>query len=173
MATVKLSCPKCGQHYSVEIDPSLIYDDMDCPKCGGKIPVSANPPAAPDVLFKPGDKPDDQRLKCPKCAFVFSPLFDLESHVGGCDCPNCGSGMPAPLEQYLVNRKPQQPPRTAEKKTYSGPPPAAPFFCFCSVLCFIVADITSINDMVGLSNSLYWSGVSFILLAIYLKIPWK
>ena len=51
MATVKLICPQCGQHYSVDINPSLIYDDMDCPKCGGKIPVSAKQPPAQEVDY--------------------------------------------------------------------------------------------------------------------------
>ncbi|MBP5461714.1 MAG: hypothetical protein J6Y20_06285 [Lachnospiraceae bacterium] len=40
---VKLTCPKCGQHYDVELEPGVIYDDMDCQNCGGKIPVSAAP----------------------------------------------------------------------------------------------------------------------------------
>ena len=175
MASVKLTCPQCGQHYSVEIDPSLIYEDMTCQTCGGKIPVSAAPPA-PDVLFKPGDQPDDKpRLKCPSCGSVFAPPFDLKDHVGGMDCPNCGSGMRAPLEQYDVNRKPQPP--AAEKKPTaqkrSSPPPAATFFCFCSILCFIIGDIAAIQDSPPLANSLYWSGVSFILIAIYNKIQWK
>lgn len=182
MTSVKLTCPQCGQHYSVEIDPSLIYDDMDCPKCGGRIPVSAEPPpvaappAAPDVPFKPGDQPDDKpRLKCPSCGSVFAPTFDLKDHVGGMDCPNCGSGMRAPLEQYLVNRKPE--PAAAKtataKKPVSAPPPAAPFFFCCSMGSFIAADVAAISESPVLANSLYWSGVAFVLLAIYLKIQWK
>ena len=135
MTSVKLTCPQCGQHNSVEIDPSLIYDDMDCPKCGGKIPVSAAPPA-PDVLFKPGDQPDDKpRLKCPSCGSVFAP--------------------------------------PTATKPVSAPPPAAPFFFCCSMGSFIAADVAAICESPVLANSLYWSGVAFVLLAIYLKIQWK
>lgn len=173
MATVKLTCPQCGQHYSVEIDPALRYEDMTCQTCGGKIPVSAAPPA-PDVLFKPGDQPDESpRLKCPSCGFVFAPPFDLKDHVGGMDCPNCGSGLRAPLEQHLANRKPEQPASNPAPENKPSPPPAAAFFFVCSVVSFIAGDIAAIADSVSLSSSLYWSGVSFILMAIYLKIQWK
>lgn len=161
MSSVKLTCPQCGQHYSVEIDPSLTYEDMTCQQCGGKIPVSA----------APGNSP---QLKCPWCQNVFTPLFDLKEHVGGMDCPACGKGMYWPLDQYLVNRKTEP---ASEKKPQAGskssPPPAAAFFFVCSLVSFIAGDIASIFDNVALSSSLYWTGVSFILMAIYLKIQWK
>lgn len=171
MNTVKLTCPQCGQHYSVELDPSMAYDDMDCPQCGGKIPVSAVPPAAP-----PPPEADPNSLLCPICKHVFVPPFDVETHVGGCECPKCGSGLPLPLEKNLVNRMPKPP--AAEKKhpatkPVSSPPPAAPFFFCCSMGSFIAADIAAISESPVLANSLYWSGVAFVLLAIYLKIQWK
>lgn len=171
MNSVKLTCPQCGQHYSVELDPSMAYDDMDCPQCGGKIPVSAVPPAAP-----PPPEADPNSLLCPICKHVFVPPFDVETHVGGCECPKCGSGLPLPLEKNLVNRMPKPP--AAERKhpatkPVSSPPPAAPFFFCCSMGSFIAADIAAICESPVLANSLYWSGVAFVLLAIYLKIQWK
>lgn len=170
MAAVKLTCPQCGQHYSVEIDPALIYDDMTCQQCGGKIPVSANP-QAPQT--EQNEKP--VYLQCPICKTIFAPSFDLKTHIGGTNCPKCGSGLPLPLEKNIVDpsNPPPPPPRTSAKCRTSGPPPAAPFFFVCSFLCFLVGDIAAIADNIPLSNTLYWSGVSFILMAIYLKIPWK
>ena len=184
MATVKLTCPKCGQHYSVEIDPSLPYEDMTCQQCGGKIPISAAPPAP---QTKPGEKP--VHLQCPICKTIFAPPFDLETHIGGTNCPKCGSDLPLPLKKNIVdpdNPPPPPlsasekrsssgppPPNASEKKICSGPPPAATFFFVCSVVSFIAGDIAVIFSNAALSSSLYWSGVSFILMAIYLKIQWK
>ena len=107
MVSVNLKCPKCGQHYNVELEPGEDYDEITCEKCGSKIPYSAQVPSAPST------------------------------------------------------------------RRSSGPPPAAPFFFCCSMGSFIAADVAAISESPVLANSLYWSGVAFVLLAIYLKIQWK
>ena len=174
---VKLTCPQCGQHYSVEIDPSLIYEDMTCQNCGGKIPVSANPPAppaAPDVLFKPGD-PAATVLKCPSCQSTFTPPFDVKEHVGGMDCPICGKGIRAPLENYDVNRKPQQPAKPAPAKpTYNNA--KASFFYGLFVFFFILGNIMALVDdgkYIGFAGYCGGATIIFLLNAIYFKISAK
>lgn len=172
MPTITVTCPSCRRQYKVEIEEGLTYEDMPCPDCGTAIPVA--PAAAVEEEPAPAPETSPDSLRCPSCEHVFTPLFDLESHVGGMDCPNCGSGMPAPLEQYLVNPKPA----TASEKpaapsNANTPPPAATFFFICSVASFIAGDIAAIADSLVLSSSFYWSGVSLILMAIYLKIQWK
>lgn len=158
---VKLSCPSCGQHYDVDLEPGVKYQDMDCRNCGGRIPVSF--PVAPDAV----------RLQCPICKHVFVPPFDLKTHIGGTNCPECGSGLPLPLEKNIVGQAIDD--ETASEPTGSRfkAHPAAYVFFALSLIWFTVGEIAAIWDNPALSNALYWAGVSFILTAIFIKIPAK
>ena len=169
---VKLTCPKCGQHYDVELEPGVIYDDMDCQNCGGKIPVSAKQPPAQEVDY------DNARLQCPSCNQVFTPLFDLKTHHDGCKCPNCGSEMRAPLEQYIHQPKSgterKQDRQTLTKPTYNNA--RANFFYGLSVLFFILGNIMALVDegkYIGFAGYCGGATIIFLLNAIYFKISAK
>lgn len=169
---VKLTCPQCGQHYEVDINPALVYEDMTCQTCGGKIPVSTAPQKYPTVVDK------TVRLKCPSCEFIFVPPFDLETHCGGYDCPRCKSGLPAPLEQYTyppkkkAERKPDQ--QTTKKPKNNSA--KASFFYGLSVLFFILGNIVAIVNEGKYAGFVWYCGlatITFLLNAIYFKISPK
>ena len=168
MSKINVTCRSCHRQYKVEIEDGLNYEAMDCPDCGASIPI---PPAPP------GDAAPEEEvvlLQCPMCKHIFEPPFDPKTHIGGMNCPNCGSGLPLPLEKNLLNPiQKEEVPDTAPATKPAGPPPAATFFFACSVLDFVIADIAAICEAPVLANSLYWSGVAFVLMAIYLKIQWK
>ncbi len=139
---VKLSCPKCGQHYEVDINPALIYEDMTCQTCGARIPVSAAPPketpASPQKMNRdarqgkdafptvslPASVMEDMEkaaaeknavhVRCPKCKNVFIPPHDPEKFCGGCECPACGFWLPTPLKQHVA--KPEDPPKDGTER---------------------------------------------------------
>ena len=198
---IKLTCPTCGQHYKVDIEPGQTYEDLDCQNCGGKSPVSAVsfapsvvPPAPKKQTLPPrvpeypssssipstpatfAQEPDENnvRLQCPSCKQVFSPLFDLKKHVGDSKCPNCGFVLHAPLTQFLMKQKQNVSHTSSARPSYNNA--KANFFYGLSVFFFILGNIVAFVDggkYIGFSAYCGGATIIFLLNAIYFKISAK
>ena len=158
---VKLTCPKCGQHYDVELEPGVIYDDMDCQNCGGKIPVSAAPPPAAQKT-PPPPTPKKQTLppRVPEYPSVESESQTEQKKI-----------------QKQDERKASAPTTSAPQKmektrpTYNNA--RANFFYGLSVLFFMLGHIVAFVDngkYIGFSAYCGGATIIFLLNAIYFRI---
>ena len=184
MSKIHVTCPSCNRQYKVEIEDGLNYESMECPDCGASIPIHphndapAVPQAGQDHSFRSADRPGESRdeavrLKCPSCDFIFIPPFDLKTHIGGTDCPKCGSGLPLPLKKNIVNPKTDPPATDTASGENNDGVDACSFFYACSVILFIFgqasAFIFDFSPVFTIDCGV--SAIIFLLTAIYFKLP--